>query len=140
MKLQRLEWVQLLSKLDDWSFEMVLGGWALDINGDPSQLWSSDQAKLKKSSNFIGYANPEADRLIAAGRLEYDDAKRAAIYRQLQKLIHDDYPVCFLYSNPRRGSCCGRIAFKNVKHLHARGPCFDVTTWVGADRAAAICK
>ncbi len=126
LKLQRLEWVQLLSKLDDWDFEATLGGWALDIDGDPSQLWSSEQAKLKKSSNYIGYVNPEADKLIAAGRLEYDDAKRAAIYRQLQKIIHDDYPVCFLF-NPRLISLRSN-RFQNVSFFVPR-PCFDVTTW-----------
>ena len=126
LKLQRLEWVQLLSRLDDWDFEMVLGGWALDINGDPSQLWSSDQAKLKKSSNFIGYANPEADKLIAAGRLEYDDAKRAAIYQQLQKIIHDDCPVCFLF-NPREIMLRSN-RFQNVNIFTPR-PCFDISTW-----------
>ena len=46
-----------------------MGGWALDINGDPAQLWSSSEADIKKSSNFIGYKNPEADKLIAAGKL-----------------------------------------------------------------------
>jgi peptide/nickel transport system substrate-binding protein len=126
LKLQRLEFVQLLSKLDEWNFEMTLSGWALDINGDPSQLWSSSEAKLKKSSNFIGYGNPAADQLIAAGRLEYDDAKRAAIYRQLQKIIHDDYPVCFLF-NPRSIMLVNN-RFQNVR-MFAPRPCFDLTTW-----------
>jgi peptide/nickel transport system substrate-binding protein len=126
LKLQRLEWVQLLSKLDDWEFEMALGGWALDVNGDPNQLWNSNQADLKKSSNFIGYKNPEADKLIAAGRLEYDDAKRAAIYRQLQKIIHDDYPVCFLF-NPREIMLRSN-RFQDVKIFTPR-PCFDISTW-----------
>jgi peptide/nickel transport system substrate-binding protein len=126
MDLQGLEFVQLIAKTDDWSFEAVLFGWALDINGDPSQLWSSEQAKLKKSSNFIGYQNPEADKLIAAGRLEYDDAKRAVIYRQLQKIIHDDYPVCFLF-NPREIMLRSN-RFQNTTIFTPR-PCFDVTTW-----------
>jgi peptide/nickel transport system substrate-binding protein len=126
LKLQRLEWVQLLAKLNDWNFDMTISGWALDINGDPSQLWSSSEAKLKKSSNFIGYSNPEADKLIAAGRLEYDDAKRAVIYRQLQKIIHDDYPVCFLF-NPKSILLVSN-RFQNVR-IFAPRPCFDVTTW-----------
>ena len=126
LHLQRLEFVELLSKLDDWDFEMTIGGWALDTNGDPSQLWSGDQAKLKKSSNFIGYTNPEADKLIAAGRLEYDPGKRAVIYRQLQKVIHDDYPVCFLF-NPREIMIHGN-RFQNVM-IFAPRPCYDVTTW-----------
>jgi peptide/nickel transport system substrate-binding protein len=126
LKLQRLEWVELLARLNDWKFDMTIGGWALDVNADPSQLWSSDQANIKKSSNFIGYQNPEADKLIAAGRLEYDDAKRAVIYRQLQKIIHDDYPVCFLF-NPREIMLRSN-RFQNVNIFTPR-PCFDVTTW-----------
>lgn len=125
-KLQRMEWVQLLAKLNDWNFEMTIMGWSLDANDDPSQLWTSEQAKLKKSSNFIDYANPEADKLMAAGRLEYDDAKRAAIYKQLQKIIHDDYPVCFLF-NPRQIMLRSN-RFQNVS-IFAPRPCYDVTTW-----------
>jgi peptide/nickel transport system substrate-binding protein len=126
MKLQRVEVVQMQKKLYDWEFQATIGGWAVDFNGDPAQLWSGDQAKLKNSSNFVGYANPEADKLIAAGRLEYDDSKRAAIYRQLQKLIHDDYPVCFLF-NPRE-IMIRADRFQDVKIFTPR-PCFDISTW-----------
>ena len=72
--------------------------WALDINGDPFQLWDGSQAHVKRSSNFVGYDSPEANKLIAAGRVEYDDAKRNAIFQHLQQVIHDDYPVCFLFN------------------------------------------
>jgi peptide/nickel transport system substrate-binding protein len=126
LKLQRLEAVQMYAKLYDWDYDAVIGGWALDIDGDPTQLWSGAQADLKKSSNFIGFKNAEADRLMAAGRLEYDDAKRAAIYQQLQKLIHDDYPVCFLF-NPREIMLRSN-RFQNVKIFTPR-PCFDISTW-----------
>jgi peptide/nickel transport system substrate-binding protein len=126
LKLERMEWIQMLAKINDWNFEMTTMGFTQDVNSDPSQLWSSAQAAQKKSSNFVGYANPEADKLIAAGRLEYDDAKRAAIYRQLQKLIHDDYPVCFLF-NPRVIMLRSN-RFQGVK-IFAPLPCYDVTTW-----------
>jgi peptide/nickel transport system substrate-binding protein len=126
LKLERMEWVQMLSRLNDWDFDMTIMGWTLDVNDDPSQVWSGEQAKLKKSSNFIGYSNPEADKLMAEARLEYDDAKRAAIYRQLQKVIHDDYPVCFLF-NPREIMLRSN-RFQNVK-IFAPLPCYDVSTW-----------
>ncbi len=126
LKLERMEWVQMLARLDDWNFEMTTMGWSLDVNSDPSQLWSSAQAKLKKSSNFIGYANPAADKLMAEGRLEYDPAKRAAIYRQLQHVIHDDYPLCFLF-NPKEIMVRSN-RFQGVK-LFAPLPCYDTTTW-----------
>jgi ABC-type transport system substrate-binding protein len=103
-----------------------MGAWALDINGDPSQLWSSSEADIKKSSNFSGYKNPAADKLMAAAKLEYDDEKRAALYQQLQQVIHDDYPVCFLF-NPKVMMIVSD-RFQNVKTFAPR-PCFDLSTW-----------
>jgi peptide/nickel transport system substrate-binding protein len=126
VKLSRLEFDQWVERVDDWKFDATMGGWSLDINGDPSQLWSSSEADIKKSSNVIGYKNPEADKLIAAGKLEYDDDKRAAIYRQLHKIIHDDYPVCFLF-NPHVILVISD-RFQDVK-MFAPRPCFDLTTW-----------
>ena len=126
LKLSRLDFPQLIEQVEDWKFQAMMGAWGLDINGDPSQLWSSSEADKKDSSNFIGFKDPAADALIAAGRLEYDDDKRAAIYRQLQKLIHDDYPVCFLF-NPR-DILITSDRFQNVK-LFAPRPCFDISTW-----------
>ena len=126
VKLQRVEFAQWIERVDDWDFEATMGAWALDINGDPSQLWSSSQADQKKSSNFVGYKSAAADQLIAQGRLEYDDEKRAAIYQQLHQVIHDDYPVCFLF-NPQFILLISD-RFHNVK-MFAPRPCFDVTTW-----------
>jgi peptide/nickel transport system substrate-binding protein len=126
MKLQSVEGVQMQKKLYDWDFQAAFGAWAVDFNGDPTQLWSGDQALQKNSSNFVGYSSPEADKLIAAGKLEYDEAKRAAIYRQLQKIIHDNYPVCFLF-NPREIMLRSN-RFQNVNIFTPR-PCFDISTW-----------
>ena len=132
LKLERLEFAQWIERVDDWKFEATIGGWALDINGDPSQIWSSDQADLKKSSNFIGYKSAAADKLIAAGKLEYDDEKRALIYQQLHQLIHDDYPCCFLVDPKYIALVSNR--FQNVKTFAPR-PCFDITQWwVPADQ------
>jgi peptide/nickel transport system substrate-binding protein len=126
MKLERLEGLQIYERMEDWKFETAIGGWALDINGDPYQLWHSSQADIKKSSDFIGFKDPAADKLIEAGRLEYDDGKRAAIYRQLHRVIHDDYPVCFLF-NPHVILLVSK-RFQDVK-IFAPRPCFDITSW-----------
>ncbi len=126
LKLERLAFAQLIARVDDWKFDASLQGWALDLNDDPSQIWSSSQADEKKSSNFIGYKSAEADKLIEAGKLEYDDEKRAVIYRQLHKLIHDDYPVSFLVCPNQIMIISDR--FQNVK-IFAPRPCFDITMW-----------
>jgi peptide/nickel transport system substrate-binding protein len=41
------------------------------------------------------YSNPEVDALIEAGRSEVDEAKRVAIYKELQAKIVDDAPDIF---------------------------------------------
>lgn len=41
--------------------------------------------------------NPELDKLIDAGGLEMDPAKRAKIYQDMAVLVHDEAPVLFLY-------------------------------------------
>jgi peptide/nickel transport system substrate-binding protein len=126
VKLDRLAFDQWIERVDDWKFEVTMGAWGLDINGDPSQLWSSSQADLKESSNFIGYKSPQADELIAEGKLEYDDQKRAAIYQRLHQLIHDDYPVCFLF-NPHF-ILLTSDRYQNVNIFSPR-PCFDIMAW-----------
>ena len=126
LQLTRTEFAQMYARVDEWKFDAVMAAWALDINGDPSQIWAGSEADIKKSSNFIGFKNAEADKLIAEGKLEYNDEKRAAIYRQLQKVIHDQYPVCFLF-NPHMILLVSK-RFENVKIFVPR-PCFDVSTW-----------
>lgn len=44
------------------------------------------------------YANADVDALIAAGAIEPDPRARAAIYRDLGQVMHDDAPAVFLWS------------------------------------------
>jgi peptide/nickel transport system substrate-binding protein len=126
LKLERLEFAQLYEHVDDWKFEATIAGWANGINDDPSQIWAGSQADIKKSSNFIGYKNADADKLMAAARVEYDEDKRAVLYRQLHQIIHDDYPVCFLVAPSQIVIVSDR--YRNVK-IFAPRPCYDTSQW-----------
>ncbi|MCC7425728.1 MAG: twin-arginine translocation pathway signal protein [Alphaproteobacteria bacterium] len=46
--------------------------------------------------NFVGYVNPEYDRLAEQQRLETDEEKRRTIIRQAQEIIARDQPYFFL--------------------------------------------
>ncbi len=59
-------------------------------------LWHSSQATVEDSSNHIGFANEEADRLIEAGRREFDREKRIQIYHRFHRLLHELQPYTFL--------------------------------------------
>jgi peptide/nickel transport system substrate-binding protein len=126
MQLSRLQFAQLVDKVNEWNFDAVMMGWTQDINGDPWQLWNSIDADVKKSSNFVGYKNAQVDALMKQGKLEYDDDKRAAMYRQVHQIIHDDYPVCFL-TNPKVITIMDD-RFQNVKTF-VPVPCLDPMTW-----------
>ena len=45
------------------------------------------------------YANPEMDALIAEAKVEADPVKRAALYKQIQELTHEDAPYIWVAQN-----------------------------------------
>ena len=55
-------------------------------------------AKVPASSNFIGFANPEADKLIEEIRVTFDTKKRMELYHKFHRLIYDEAPYIFMVS------------------------------------------
>ena len=53
-------------------------------------------ANIANGFNFVGYNNPEYDRLAQAQREQLDVTKRQAIVKQLQELINKDQPYGFM--------------------------------------------
>jgi peptide/nickel transport system substrate-binding protein len=50
-----------------------------------------------ESGNFVGYSNPDADKLIEQGIAVADQAERAKIYQDLQKILLEDLPWINLF-------------------------------------------
>ena len=48
------------------------------------------------------YKNKDAADLVAKARIEGDDAKRRAVYYELQKIAADDVVMIDLYNSPYR--------------------------------------
>lgn len=89
----------LSSLFDDKEFEAVLLGWALGTPPeDPRQLWHSSGAKEKGSSNAVGFANKEVDKIIDQLDYEYNPEKRIALYHQFDKILYEEQPYTFLYT------------------------------------------
>ena len=72
--------------------------WRMSVSNDPYQLWHSDNLKIEASSNFVSFANPEADRLIMEIRTCFDLDKRTELYHRFHRLIHEEEPYLFLVS------------------------------------------
>ena len=126
MTLTKLEWAVMLDRVKKWNYDSMAMGWALGVDGDPYQIWHSSQADIQDSSNSIGYKNPEADRLIEEGRVEFDAAKRNALWRQLHEVIANDYPVVFMVVP--KGLMAVDKRWQNIKLYPAR-PNYNEGEW-----------
>lgn len=99
MDLQRLEWNAMMKALDEANFDaaaLAWGGGSVDL--DPKQIWHSASIG-KGGSNFIGYSNPEVDKMIDEARSELDKKKRIPLYRKVYAKIANDYPYAFLFND-----------------------------------------
>lgn len=124
MTIKQLEWAVFLGKLDKKEFDATSLGWRTGFEGDPYQIWHSSQADIEHSSNFVAFKNAEADALIETARVEFDEAKRNALYHRLHELIDAEQPYTFLYANDSLTAVSKRI--ENVM-VHKAG--LDQMEW-----------
>lgn len=97
-RLKGLDIADLMHDFDNKEFDAICFGWALGTPPDePKQLWHSSGAKEKGSSNIVGFANPEADRIIEGLIYEYDPKRRQELYHRFDAIIYDEQPYTFLY-------------------------------------------
>ncbi len=94
---QLFEWAVFLKDfVNALKFDALILGWATGPDPDMYQLWHSSQTNPNQL-NFVGYENPEADKLIISIRQEYDRLKQIEMTRELHRLIAKDQPYTFLY-------------------------------------------
>ncbi|MFV1956966.1 MAG: peptide-binding protein [bacterium] len=95
MNIRPLEWALFTKVLDDRTYDSVILGWRLGVEADPFQVWHSSQAE--RGSNFVGFKNAEADRIIEEARVTFDKTKRIKMYRRFHRILHDEQPYTFLF-------------------------------------------
>lgn len=92
-----LEWTTLIHQfIDKRRFQAVILGWTTGPDPDLYDIFHSSKVK-SPGLNFVGYENPEVDRLLEEGRYTLDREKRKKIYARLQEILADDQPYTFLY-------------------------------------------
>lgn len=75
-------------------FEATLVGWVGFVDPD-EWFWNVFHSEGKW--NQQGFASPELDALLVAGRRTLDRAKRRAIYAEAQRIVAEQAPVVSLY-------------------------------------------
>jgi peptide/nickel transport system substrate-binding protein len=97
VKIRVIEWASFLSQfIDKGKFEAVILGWTIGQDPDLFDVWHSSKTGPKEL-NFIGYKNPEADRLLEEGRGVFDMERRKLCYYRFQEILAEDQPYTFLY-------------------------------------------
>ena len=97
MSIRKFEWAVFIQRIEEQNFDACTMGWSLGWESDPYQIWHSSQA-VQKGSNFVGFKNDEADKLIEEARREFDPQKRYKMYYRLQEIMHEEQPYTFLFT------------------------------------------
>jgi len=111
MQIQSMEWAAFVNRLNAKDFDAVTLGWTGSIDEDPYQIWHSSQ--IEKGSNYTGFKNEEADRIMEEARTVFDKERRTQLYNRFHEIIYDEQPYTFLYTG---ASLLARDRrFKNVQ-------------------------
>lgn len=102
LNIRNYEWATFIGDiLDNRKFDAALFAWVTGADPDETTLYHSNQipteANGKEGQNYMGYVNPEMDKLLDAGKLTFDREERTRIYRQVQRIYYEDVPMIYLY-------------------------------------------
>lgn len=116
MEIRKMEWAVFIQRIEERNFDACTMGWSLSWESDPFQLWHSSQAE--KGSNFVGFKNEEADRIIEEARREFNPLRRKQLYHRFHKILHEEQPYTFLFTTEALVAVSRR--FQNV-HVYPMG-------------------
>jgi ABC-type transport system substrate-binding protein len=124
---QDIEWSVFLQKLKKHEFDAFMGAWVLsDYPTDQYQLFHSSQIS-NEGSNYTSYKNPEADKLMDAYRLEFNEDARAEILKKIQKIFYDDQNYTYLWT-PKAKYVYG-TRFRNVRWYPTAPTSYQTPEW-----------
>jgi peptide/nickel transport system substrate-binding protein len=96
-EIQLIEWAAFIKEfVTPRRFEIVVLGLGTGTDPDQFAVWHSSQ-RGPDQMNRSGYANPEVDHLLEAGRMSCVQQDRVRYYHRIQQILAEDLPVIFLY-------------------------------------------
>lgn len=111
VKIRMVEGATFFDRVDKGEFDACALGWRLDIDPDIFDTFHSTQVP-PVGLNHGFYSNPKVDSLLERGRVVFDKEKRAEIYHQVHRLMHEDQPYTFVNTVPEK-----RIINKKIKNI-----------------------
>jgi len=98
VKVRLVEWSAFIENfINKRNFEAVILGWSLSPEPDQYAIWHSSQTGPRQF-NFLSYANKTVDAALVAATRTFDKVERKHLYDIVQREIHRDVPMVFLYA------------------------------------------
>lgn len=97
VKLKLTDFATLIRDQNAGRFQVSMIGWSgrVDPDGDVHVFWTS-----KGAQNDGRYANPRVDTVLDEARTLLDRDKRKILYDEAQKIVLEDMPIIYLYTQP----------------------------------------
>lgn len=92
------EWPAFQKLLEEGRLPAFLYAWFADIPDPDNFLFLLFHSRSPR--NYLGYANPTVDALLATARAEPDGARRVDLYRRAEQVIVDDAAVLPVWHYP----------------------------------------
>lgn len=99
IRLQPLSTSAFTQQLFGQRYDLALSGWAaLGVDPDDHELWQAAFDRPGSGFNFTSYQNPQLEALLVQGLTQpgCQPQDRAPLYRQIQRILHEDLPYLFL--------------------------------------------
>ncbi|MBQ4132230.1 MAG: peptide-binding protein [Desulfovibrionaceae bacterium] len=97
VRIRTVEWAAFIEKfINPRNFDAIIMGWTITQDPDNYDVWHSSKYE-GAGLNFIGYANPEVDKLLSEGRHLLNPEERKPIYWRIQEILHQEQPYLFLF-------------------------------------------
>lgn len=89
------EWSVMIEAIQKRDFDAITLGWTSGLETDIYQIFHSSQIE-GQADNYVGYRNPELDRLIDQARATVDEDTRMPLWQAAERILHEDQPYTFL--------------------------------------------
>jgi peptide/nickel transport system substrate-binding protein len=107
--IQLIEWAAFIKEfVKPRRFEVIVLGLGTGTDPDQFVVWHSSQ-RGPDQMNRTGYANPEVDALLEAGRQSCVQKERVRHYHRIQEILAHDLPMIFLYNRDSLPVVASRI-------------------------------
>lgn len=126
VNIRQIEGSTFFDRIDKGEFDAAMLGWRLDLDPDVFDTFHSSMSP-PNGLNHGFYRNREVDSLLVAGRREFDQEKRAAIYHRVHRIMNDEQPYTFINVVPEKRPIARK--FQGV----VIGPMGPYDFWPGAN-------